>query len=261
MPTQREANKPVKVQGNPGSCTWFILFNSCYCNDGSKYVINNSERLYDLDHCYSKCFIWVSLFLLFIKETVCEKSLSYYHLIQISVSSLTQKAPLGHMQARSQSPTTAQNPSFLPPLGRRKRVFCHRFSDTRRWWSLGWLSFNFHSTSPYSSYQTVITTLGASCHAWIGQWRENLSKCYLQTLGIRSEGKHLNYIFSSLLCLKTRHLLRETIQNWGGGGTFNSDFWHANPIKYISNQLSNECLFQMSWKVLMICCTKKVNIK
>lgn len=43
--------------------------------------------------------------------------------------------------------------------------------------------------------------------------------------------------------------------------SFNSHFWCVNPIKCISNQLSNECLFQMSWKVLMICSTKKVNIK
>lgn len=43
--------------------------------------------------------------------------------------------------------------------------------------------------------------------------------------------------------------------------SFNSDFSCVNPIKCISNQLSNESLFQMSWKVLMICSTKKVNIK
>lgn len=148
-------------------------------------------------------------FLLFIKETVIWKIFESRGAItiQISVSSLIWKAPCGCTWARSQSPATAQRLSLPPPPRRSKRVSCHRFSDARRWWRFGWLSFIFHTTSPYSSYLTAVIKLGASCHAWIGQWRGDLSKCYLQTLGIRSEVKYLNYKFSSLLCLKTRRLL------------------------------------------------------
>lgn len=59
-----------KVKGSPGSCTSFILFTSCYCDDGSKYVIGKSGKLHCLDHCYSKGFMsgFFSLFLLFIKQ-------------------------------------------------------------------------------------------------------------------------------------------------------------------------------------------------
>lgn len=135
--------------------------------------------------------------------------------IQISVSSLIWKAPHRRTQARSQSSTTAQNSSLPLPLRRRKRVSCHHFCNTGRWWILEWLSFNFHATISSSSYLTVIMKLGASCYTWIGQWREDLSKCYLQILSIRSEVKHLNYKFNNLpvwkssifyICAKIWHI-------------------------------------------------------
>ena len=153
--------------------------------------------------------LFVCLSLLFIKETRKWKSLKTQLLSLYSNQCIfiDLQVSCRCMQARSQSPATAQNPSLVPPLRRRKRVSCRHFSDTGRWWSLGCLSFNFHTTSPCSACLMVTTKLGASCHACIGQWRENVSKCYLQTLGIRSVVEHLNYKFSSLLCLKTRPIV------------------------------------------------------
>lgn len=151
-----------KVKGNPGSCTSFILFTSCYCNDGAQYVIDRSARLHHLDHCYSTGFMWsfFSFVPSFYKKKVsnvrnlCKKD--YCHLIRISVSSLIGKAPQEHTRARSPSPSTIPYPSFLTSLRKRKRISCCHLSDTRSWWNLGWLSFNYHISSLYSSHLTVI---------------------------------------------------------------------------------------------------------
>lgn len=129
------------------------------------------------------------LLLLFIKEIIIWQSLKT-ELLSLNLNQcnfIDSQALYGCTLEGSQSPCLPPKPTELPGIA----FWCWEVVE------LGWLSSNSHTTSPYSSYLTVITKLGAFCHAWIGQWRENFSKCCLQILGVRSVVRHLNYKFSS----------------------------------------------------------------